>query len=88
MTRKALFAQLLAGTCLAGAASAQTEIGMWYHGAGNEALLFPAEQGVAFAGSNLQDLEEGLVAVLLDLPIVQPAAGFDGLGVNPEFRRA
>jgi multiple sugar transport system substrate-binding protein len=39
MTRKALIAPLLACTGLAGtagAASAQTEVSMWYHGAGNE----------------------------------------------------
>ena len=36
MKRKALIAPLLACTGLAGAASAQTEISMWYHGAGNE----------------------------------------------------
>ena len=29
-------ADLLATTCLAGAAAAQTELSLWYHGAGNE----------------------------------------------------
>jgi multiple sugar transport system substrate-binding protein len=36
MTRKTLLSALLASTGLAGMATAQTEIGMWYHGAGNE----------------------------------------------------
>ncbi len=36
MKRKALIARLLACAGLAGAASAQTELTMWYHGAGNE----------------------------------------------------
>ena len=36
MTRNTLLMSLLASTTLAGAASAQTEITMWYHGAGNE----------------------------------------------------
>jgi multiple sugar transport system substrate-binding protein len=36
MTRKALLPTLLACTGLASMASAQTEISMWYHGAGNE----------------------------------------------------
>ena len=36
MARTAFIAPLLASAGLAGAACAQTEIGMWYHGAGNE----------------------------------------------------
>ena len=36
MKTTSLTATLLTGTVLAGAASAQSDIGMWYHGAGNE----------------------------------------------------
>src|SRR5688572_27678186 len=57
-------------------------------GAGSKAQPFAAEKGISLSGSNLQDLKKRLVAVLLDFPIVQPAARLDGFGMNPEFRNA
>src|SRR5215217_1668653 len=50
-------------------------------------MHLPAEDGVAGAGGNVQDLKETAVPVLGDFPAVQAAARWNRFAVQPKLRR-
>ena len=75
---------LAAGARVIGDVRLGPESSVWY----NAVLRGDSASITVGAGSNLQDLEERLVAMLPDLPIVEPAARLDRLCMNPEFGRA